>query len=360
MRASTIRKATFAEVLELGSAAAEELAEELLGVPLRKALDPLHPDGFVTIEQRLSKALARATHATEADVIERALATLDVDWKGMSSEAVDRVVDAANTALGKAAHRVIPKLDVLLEVEGVRTGKGTRASAIKRYDLDIVGNFSQRDLDAEKAVRTSSLNFVRDNYGRRAGELSAKAREVVARGMAEGIGNDVIAMDLRDAFGKQITKGLPYWNVVSNAFVGKARTTSMLNSFEDAAIDAYIVEAVIDEVTTDICRFYHGQTFSVASGKKQMEKLLELTDPEDVKYENPWIRVGKNEEGQRELFVKNRDGSRTTVAEVVRSGVGKKDDQGEFKNGKSPEQLTKLGCPWPPLHGRCRTCLLPA
>ena len=58
------------------------------------------------------------------------------------------------------------------------------------------------------------------------------------------------------------------------------------------------------------------------------------------------------------LFVE-RDGQRTPIAEVSRSGMGSKDDVGEFARGRTERELMDLGVSFPPFHGLCRTTLLP-
>lgn len=340
-----------------GAAAAEELASELLGV--RKASSPLDPDGFLVISDRVAAALRTAAAGQEALVVQQVLAGLTMDWTKLSSEAVDRAVAAANSAISKHyTAMVLPKLDEVLEIEGPKTMRATKKGVIAREEIEIEPALTERDLAAEAAIRKSQVNFIRDEAGARSGRHTAAARDIVARGLSEGVGNKVIANDLRAHFGKTIPKPESYWYTVSSAFVGRARSTSQVYAYEDAGIETFEVVAMLDEVTTDQCRFMNGKVFTVKAARRLLDTLQELEAPEDVKYANPWIRVGKDSKGNRQLYIPRADGGATTIARVTRSGVGTADDVGSFSRGKSAASLSKLGVQFPPYHGRCRTLVV--
>lgn len=346
-------------ILARGVEAAEELASALLGFSVHKAIDPLTPDGFLLIGERISAALSKAVAGGEAEVVTTAIAHLDVDWATLTPDGSRRALAAVNKAIGDVyAAKVLPKVSDVFEVEGPKLFKTTRSSVIARENIDISASLAQRDLAAEASIRKSQLNFIRDSAGKRAGDLATKAREIVARGNAQGLGTDVIAKDLEARFAAQIARPASYWRVVADSFVGRARTTSQIYSYEDAEIETFEVVAIIDQVTTDQCRFMDGQTFSVSTGRELLDQLTDLEDPEDVKYANPWVRKGADESGGQRLFVPHADGSTTTIAKIDRSGVGASDDRGVFSGGKSSGDLSKLGIVFPPYHGRCRTIIV--
>lgn len=340
--------------------AAEELASQLLGFSVRKAIDPLSPAGFLLIGEKVSAKLATAAAGAEAAVVADILDELDLDWGSMSSAAAAAAMKAVNTALAKSySTRLLPKLSDVLQVEGPSVMRSTRLSIIASEHVEIASKLSQRDLAAEAAIRKSHLNFIRDSSGVRAEVLSAKAREAVAAGLAQGLSTDKIAAKLDRLFKDDVPQPESYWRVVADAFVGRARTTSQISSYEEAGIETYEIVAVLDEVTTDICRFMDGKTFSVSAARGFLDGLEELDDPEDVKYANPWVRKGEDpEDGGLRLYVPTKDGKGVTIAKIARSGVGSSNDRGSFTGTRTDEELIALGIPVPPFHGRCRSTIV--
>lgn len=336
-----------------GAHAAEQVLDAL-GVPISKAIDPTTRAGFLRIVGQVRRALQGATADGEAAAVRAALNALDVDWPNLTAEARDRALEAAREAIGTAAARAMPKVEETFRIVGRPVMGEARAGAVRRFGLKVETSLSLRDLAAERYVRASTANFVRDAYGVRRDELAGIARETVARGLAEGVGRDAIARDLRDALGDRVMRSQSYWQVVANQFVGSARTFSQLGAYGDAGIEAYRFVAVLDEVTTDQCRFYDGKVFSTREGLALRDRLINLTDPDQVYDSNPWVRSGTDADGNRVLYVE-RGGQRTVVAQVERSGVGARDDRGQFSGGMGARELESIGAPWPPLHANCRS-----
>ena len=116
------------------------------------------------------------------------------------------------------------------------------------------------------------------------------------------------------------------------------------------------LEAVLDEATTETCRFMHGKVFSVGRGLEVFERVE--ADPGAIYDINPWVRLGRDEDGQSMLYVKNQD-RRIPIATIERSGTGLKDDIGAFRNTRSEQELMDLGVSFPPCHGMCRSNVVP-
>jgi SPP1 gp7 family putative phage head morphogenesis protein len=350
-------------VISLAEAAraAEELASALLGFNVAKAIDPLTEAGFLLITELVSTKLATAAAGAEALVVREVLEELALDWGTMSAEAVSAALKAINKTISESyAKRVLPKVADIFQIEGPKMMTNTRLAVIARERIRITPSLSQRDLAAEEAIRKTHLNFIRDSSGVRAEALSAKARELVASRVAQGLSTAQIGKDLEAALSEDIPRPSSYWKVVADAFVGRGRTESQISSYEEAGIEAYEIVAVIDEVTTDICRFMDGQVFHVSAARGLLDQLSKLDDPEQVRYMNPWVRKGADPDGGMRLYVPNADGSTTTIAKIDRSGVGARDDRGEFSSARSTSELASLGIPVPPFHGRCRSTIVAA
>lgn len=353
MRHASLAAGTFAA----GARAAEDLASALLGFSVRKAVDPLSPAGFLLIGQTVADKLSTAAVGAEAAAVGDVIHKLGVDWKKLSSEAATAAMNAVNKAISASyATRVMPKIDQVLEVEGPRVMKGTKKSLVVQQKIEISGNLDQRDLAAEKAIRKSQVNFIRDASGKRVEKASAEARKLVERGVKEGLSSAQISKDLLGHFARSVPRPESYWRTVADSFIGRARTTSQMYAYEDADIQTFEIVAVIDEVTTDQCRFMDGKVFTVTTARAVLDAMQSLEDPEEVRYASPWIRKGRDpHDGTLRLFVPHSNGTTTTLAKIDRSGVGRSDDKGAFSDAKSNKELGKLGVPVPPFHGRCRT-----
>lgn len=350
-------------IITLGEAAeaAEEIASILLGFNVRKAIDPLTPAGFLLICDAVSKRLAKAAAGAEAEVVSAAIDELDLDWKNLSSSATDAALKAIRKAIAESyTTKVIPKIVSAMNVEGPKVMRATRASmkATTNSRVEIATKLTDRDYVAEKYIRHSHVNYIRRSTGKRIVKLSQKARSIVARGVSQGVDTSVIAADLKKTLTDDIPRPDSYWKVVADAFVGRARAASQVYALDDASIATFEVVAVMDDVTTDICRFMHGKIFSVSVAVDLLKSLESLADPEDVRFAHPWVRRGLDDDGVIRLYVPKADGSTVTITKVQRSGVGSIDDRGEYMDSKSDSELADLGIPIPPYHGRCRSTIV--
>lgn len=342
-----------------GIEAAEEIASQLLGFSVRKAIDPLTPAGFILIGETVAERLAKATEGAELEVIADVLETLDLDWQELSEDAIEAAMKAVQKAIADTyIARVVPTVSSVLIEEGTKFMRLVRLATIASQNFTITPSLSQRDLKAEEQIRNSHLNYIRDAAGVRSEMLSRRARELVTRGVSQGLGTDTIGKELGEQLSEDIPRPDSYWRTVADAFVGRGRAASQIGALEDAEIDTYEIVAVLDEVTTDICRFMDGKVFQVSAARGVLDSIEDLDDPEDVKYAQPWVRVGKDGDGGKRLYVPRSDGSTETIAKIERSGVGAKDDRGTYSSAKSDADLVSLGIPVPPFHGRCRTTIV--
>lgn len=340
-----------------GIEAAETLLAKVHGINVSKALDPLDPDDFLVIVKRLADAMKAATAGAEAAALRAALVALDVDWPTLGVAEIDRIVEAARAALLPVTGQVLPSIIEQFEIRGPEVMAAAREGAVDRFGLNIATSLSLRDQQAEQYIRTAYSNMVTNAYGERIDALAASARDIVASGLENGLGRDDIANDLQELMGDALMRGRSYFQVVATSFMNTARTASLLNSYADAGIESYRFEAVMDEATTDQCRFYHDQVFSVSGGVAAMNATLRSGSLEELQNANPWIRVGRDDDGQFMYF--ERDGQQQVVARIESSGVGTQ-SAGTYSGGMSSAQLSANGIPWPPLHGNCRSTIVPA
>ena len=346
------------ELLCAGACAAEEIVQ-LLRVDVVKALDPLRPRDFVVILDRISRRVNAAVVGEEAKAMAAALDALDVRWASMSETQVAKIVRGANDILrNKLVASVPPVLNGVLEIEGPPLVARTRASAVQRYGLSIGSNLSARDRKAEKNVRKLTVNYVRDEMGVRSEQVSETARTIVESGLKRGHDSITIGRRLKRVLGDQVSKGQGYWRMVANSFGGHARSFTQVGALAEARFDEWMFDAVLDQATSDICRYFHGRTFPMAAAARHVQRVTDLDDPEDVSEVSPWVRQGTDDDGNSYLFVRRGD-RQHRIAGIRRSGIGGLDDLGEFDEIEGTPGLMRLGTMMPPLHGNCRSNIVP-
>lgn len=118
----------------------------------------------------------------------------------------------------------------------------------------------------------------------------------------------------------------------------------------------YLAEDVVVH-NSEVCRFMHGTVFSTSAGLAVFDRMAGF--PDNAKEASPWLRTGKNADGQTVLYTK-ATGHRREIATVLRSGVGRRDDQGEFQTVHTAQSLEDLGICLPPAHGNCRSTIVAA
>jgi hypothetical protein len=62
----------------------------------------------------------------------------------------------------------------------------------------------------------------------------------------------------------------------------------------------------------------------------------------------PWVRQAVDTKSGRSVLFVNGTSGRVPIAEVLQSGVGNRDDRGEFRAMVSDRQLGDLGVGFPP------------
>lgn len=126
---------------------------------------------------------------------------------------------------------------------------------------------------------------------------------------------------LRTMLDKRL-KSVPYWNVVANAAASRGFHYGYLKAAQMSGMLSYIIIAVLDRRTSELCRHLDGRVFWVADAVKMLEIVNADEDPEAAKKLMPWRKLDE---------VKDMDN----------------------------DALIRAGVLVPPFHGRCRTTLLP-
>lgn len=350
--------ATDEEVVVAARATADAVLT-MLRVPLAKALDVSTPRGFDAAVGRLATELRRATGQSNEEALRDALSVLDVDWHATTPARRADLLRRALLAAGRATADTGAAIQAPLGRAASAVAHATRSAARRDHGLVIGAELNAVDYRAVDYLARATKLFVRDEYGRRLESLGERVRGVVAQGLEQGLGRSEIAEDVAAAAeASLVTRALSYWDVVAASFVGEARSLSQVSAYAEAAIERYVLVAVLDEHTTDTCRYLDGKVLQTADALRTFERLDASDDPLALKDERPWVRERLDGDGRRTLQV-DRGGASTLLAVVERSAVGTRDDRGEFSRGLSARDLAPAGIGFPPFHGFCRTTTVP-
>lgn len=345
------------DLIREGRRAADELLEHL-GVPVRKAFSMATPHGFDAAVSRLAALLRRLARKSELEAVKQAVAVLDVDWRATTPAQRSELVRRALARAGGAVHSVHEQIRAPLGRAASDVVSVTRSDG-RRHGLAVAADFNAVDRRAVAYVVRANSLFVRDEYGRRLDWFGIEAKRVVARGLEDGLGRDEIAGDLaRAANAAMVQRSASYWDVIASSFVGESRSLSQISAYAEAGIERYVISAVLDEHTTDTCRFLDGKVIQTTDALHMFDRMESAADPAAIKRIRPWVRERSGQDGKPALVV-DRDGARSLVAVVERSGIGLRDDRGDYSRALSGRDLAPAGIGFPPFHGLCRTTTLP-
>ena len=327
---------------------------DLLKADLSKAIDPLSRTGYARIVRDLSDSLVGLGERARARATKSFLRRLDVDWPRMSEEQVDAVVRGAREAFGKQIAPALPTLTNEIRRGSKAVAIATKKTSIARYKLGVEPAFNKIDQKVVDHIASAHGNYVTMAMGRRSEAMSKIARRTVSEAAARGLDRwDVVDM-LERKLG--YARSRSYWEVVAASYSNQARTWSQIHVFADAGIPTYVWESVLDEVTTETCRFMHGKTFPVNGAIDTINRTMQ--PDAEIKETQPWVRDGKDAEGNPALLM-GTGSNRTVVANVTESAMGRVDQVGQFSPKMTDAQLVGNGLSLPPIHGLCRSTVLP-
>ncbi len=330
--------------------------------PLHKRrLDPTNKEDFDQLNRELARSLRGKTNPIQGRAIEDTITAMGVQLAGLTATQIDTLA-----ATAKLAWDGVPA-----DIESVVTGifrkdidpfyKAVRNKDITTFKFDIPRDIDLSDIRLKESIIRDQANFARDEFFRRSDDISDLARQIVAKGNDLGLGNVEIGAALRQGLRAEgAFKQESYWNVIANVFQNRTRTAANLKTYNDVGVTEHRIIATLDRQTTEICRYMDGRILSVRRGLDNFREVEGETDPEEVKRINPFIRIIRQEDGSRNLMVRNRTGGgRKRLATIVRSGLGRRGDRGTFKNSVSNTSLMNSGVHGPPYHGKCRTISVP-
>ncbi len=224
---------------------------------------------------------------------------------------------------------ILEALNAIEQQMGVRFGASTGTKIAKilggAYNLGrqtFVSKpvFNLIDVKAKAFLTDHNTFWIGKHYGESVGPRIAKSvRETV---IEQGLGRAEAAKVLAETFGDEFSgKSDSYWGVVAANATTKARNFGAVESFVQGGFEEIEILAMMDERTTDICRYMNGKVFKTEWAVGQRDKMMAASTPDLAKLASRWV----------------------TYAEIV---------------GRTPEQLYQNGICLPPYHARCRTTVV--
>jgi SPP1 gp7 family putative phage head morphogenesis protein len=338
--------------------AADDLLREVCGVE-KAAGDILSRAGFDDAVRRLLSKLQSQAKGPDAAALKQAAQKLDVRWGELSEAQRNRVITAAADGLLKVPRVLVPKVTAVLRAQLGSVVAATREASADRHALDIAVNLSAQDGRVIAHAAAAQGNYITDQYGNRAIQFEQRARDLVSEGLEKGLGREEIGENLaRNLVDPMLGRAASYWNNIASIHIARSRSYGMLASYEDAGIEEYTWVSVIDEATTEVCRFMNGKTFSTGKSMDRYRDVEASSDPYAVEDLQPFVKTGAKSDGTPFLYV-DAGGSKRVIAQVDDPGYGTKGKVGDYSRAASTATLQSLGLTTPPLHGYCRSTLVP-
>jgi len=248
----------------------------------------------------------------------RMLAVLKAKPRAYYDRMVDRIVefllDEESTVLAPRVRRILERLDegeptlareLELAINSLRAEMPRRAAKMleDRIALTYIagavdvqpGNYAFNEVD-ERALdwlESDSLYWVGKHYGEKFGK---KVIQTMAPAFADGAPVEVLAPMLREAFADEVTRGESYWKLFANSVVTRTRSFGITANLERIGAKYGVIEALIDDTTTDICRGLDGKLVLVENMVNLRGALISAKSPEEVRELHPWVSNGPDAE----------------------------------------------------------------
>lgn len=195
------------------------------------------------------------------------------------------VADEVNIRLSKHLGSDLQKL-----VEKSVTNFSTRTyrQGLKEVQLStgVQLSFNLTDGEASKILGKQSLFWVGSYYD---DKLSHKVDKVLGGYFSSGKTIQEVADEFRASYSKIAPQGVGYFEAFAEHTTTRIRELGHVTGYEKAGISYYQISAVLDDVTSEICREMHGKIFPVSKGIEFRDEILSLTDPDQIKEFAPWV-----------------------------------------------------------------------
>lgn len=337
-------------------ARATKAAGEVAQIYKAKVSDPYDPRDFDKLVDALARDLNREAVPAFRTTVEATVTASKIDWATATEKQLDAFAATLASRLGVSSAKVWKSIQSTVVDSSVSMATSARSAFVKKHELRVDRAIALEDKAAVTRSAMTNAHYVRDfATNQMSPSLSSQARGIVQTGISKGESSRMIGKELHRVLGRAAGgQSEAYFRMAASAINARSREFSSLRSMQDAGVEKYEWSSVLDESTTETCRFLDGQVFSVQGALARYAAVDALDDPTDVKYEMPWfydkpIRGGEHD-GKMGIFMNQRGGMQR-VAVVEKAGFGQRDTIGTYSNTKSTRALEGMGMPACPAHG---------
>lgn len=335
---------------------------DLVAIVKARVSDPTKRAQYERIVVGLARELKNAASNGEKEMFKKAAKELDALWSKLSRAQQQRVLARVGTVIERHYVKMAVTMAARLEKFGRQIAEGTRRAMRKRFSPNISAGLTSNDRTFIARVSKTRSWYLRE-HGKLVSEgLRERAAEIIAAGSEAGLSDKQIAKELKNAFTTRVLDASEaYYRVVANAALNRSRSWASLQSFKEAGFQEWMFASVLDERTTDQCRWLSGRKWRISTGISLLEYAEEEAsrNPLSIKETMPWITTTKDaRSGEQYLSFKRGDGHQR-VARIDRSAVGERDKIGRYRSMMSDRELASAGVIIPPVHGNCRSSIEP-
>lgn len=251
-------------------------------------------------------------------------------WKEEGTTSLEEVLESIVSGEGELTQAEITEaLGIIENRMGQKFGASTGSAVSKilggaynfgRSTFVSKPIFTLVDVKAKAFLTDHNTFWIGEHYGANVGpKIAQTVRETV---IEQGLGRADAANALKEIFTDALgEKSDSYWQVVAANATTKARNFGAVESFVQGGFEEIEILAMLDERTSDICRYMNGKVFKTEWAVSQRDKMMAATSPDLAKLASRWVKY----------------------SEIV---------------GRTPEQLYQNGICLPPYHARCRTTVV--
>lgn len=261
----------------------------------------------------LERLLRQEWDRSTTTALEEIAATLEQQGGQMARDEVDELIGQMRPFLQSQLRSAVQT--------GVATAVETSYSiGQEAVSVEAAASLNVTDRRVQNFLSDNATFWVGNHYDQQVQERIRDAADEVFENEGGVLGRRKAARKFRDAFGQQFQKSESYWRMLSNDVTTKSREFGRVEGFVKAGIEEYMIDAILDRRTSDICRTLDGKVFDVEQAVEHRDAVVSADEPEAIKEQSPWLE-----------------------AEVIEP--------------LSNEELAERGVLTPPFHGNCRTSL---
>jgi SPP1 gp7 family putative phage head morphogenesis protein len=150
----------------------------------------------------------------------------------------------------------------------------------------ISPTFNLVDYRAMDWLEETNIYWIGKHYDSQVVDRLKKAGYQV---IEDGLARDEAGKVLKELFTDQFKKSNSYWEGLSNHIVTQSREFGAIEAYVKAEVTQYRIDAVLDDRTSDICRYLDGTIYEVSKAVEMRDRVMSAATPEASIKIKKWI-----------------------------------------------------------------------